>query len=756
MENIILQKQWVQGAAVVPDDLRGTAFTGENGAHTFRVTGIDANQDPVAITGTITGKFLAANNVTVPLTGSIDNGAAVLTLTEDCYAVPGRFIVSIFATNDDTTLCIYCGVGNVFRTESSIVAYPSASIPDIQELIDEAQAVSAQVPGIVSAAQTAVDGIEAQKDTMIASIASVAGQGTDTTLTQSGVAADAKAAGDQIGNLKSAIDESAKTINWDGTAHSSTLDKVGFSAKNGDVIYFTVYYTGTLSIQLFGYSGSTGTKLMENPKSGVRYLIKITSTYDAFSLYIATGSAQTIVFKIEGENSPLSMAKTYYSKISGEYVDIDFAGGTHGGTLDKIPFISTAGQSIAFVPFFSVKPVGLQIFGFRPNGTYDKIADYTPSNGIPKTFQTSYDYNNYGVYFQDSTAQHIRFIITDADSIAGTVGSLKDEYDTKFFASYTHNTPSNIETAIEDYAEYFVDGVHTIEPFLFFTDPHILPGNYAESQYKQNMEKTIGTIQNAYNRTPTSFVLCGGDWLTQDDTMIEAARKLGFVNGIMNSKFNAYYPMLGNHDTNYQGISEEGQSTGTGRLSQASLNTLWFNKFGHKAYYDFKGDNTRFYVFDSGLDSEQNMDAYRWSQVDWFAKSLLENDDPHSVIAIHIFAQPSAADISAGQFTDDPDVQALADNITKIAQAYNSRQSITLNSENYDFTSESLTGKVSFLIAGHTHFDADLVHNDIPVIITAWATWTPTFDLVFVDYDNGKFKTARIGTGSNREIDIIV
>lgn len=53
----------------------------------------------------------------------------------------------------------------------------------------------------VADSQTAVAGIDAQRDAMIAAIASVAGQGTDTSLTQIGVAADAAA----VGSLKSAI-----------------------------------------------------------------------------------------------------------------------------------------------------------------------------------------------------------------------------------------------------------------------------------------------------------------------------------------------------------------------------------------------------------------------------------------------------------------------------------------------------------------------------------------------------------------------
>ena len=73
------------------------------------------------------------------------------------------------------------------------------ALANVQQIIDDGQQT-------ISEMQAAADGIEAQRQTMIESIASVAGQGTDTTLTQSGVAADAKATGDAVGELKSAID----------------------------------------------------------------------------------------------------------------------------------------------------------------------------------------------------------------------------------------------------------------------------------------------------------------------------------------------------------------------------------------------------------------------------------------------------------------------------------------------------------------------------------------------------------------------
>lgn len=78
-----------------------------------------------------------------------------------------------------------------------------------QEVIEQVEASGAatiaNVQQAVTDSQNAINGIDAQRDTIIASIASVAGQGTDTTLTQSGVAADAQVTGDTIGNLKSEL-----------------------------------------------------------------------------------------------------------------------------------------------------------------------------------------------------------------------------------------------------------------------------------------------------------------------------------------------------------------------------------------------------------------------------------------------------------------------------------------------------------------------------------------------------------------------
>lgn len=156
MDNIVLERTWVRGAPVIIDDLRGTAFTGEAGAHTFRIAGQDADHTPATIAGVVTGKFLAPNGVTVPLTGSSSGGVASVTLTSDCYAVPGRFVLSVYLTADGVTVCIYCGVGSVYRTDSGQAAYPSAALPDISELITDLQTAIGSIPADYSEVLAAI------------------------------------------------------------------------------------------------------------------------------------------------------------------------------------------------------------------------------------------------------------------------------------------------------------------------------------------------------------------------------------------------------------------------------------------------------------------------------------------------------------------------------------------------------------------------------------------------------------------------
>ena len=143
MDGIVINKTWIQGKRPEPDCLGEFAYQGENLAHTINVSGKTATGTAVNVTGTIKGVYLGENNVSVPLTGSVNDGVASLTLTDDCYAIPGKFILSIYAQNTET-LCIYCGIGHMFRTESERVSITSVS--DILDVLDRAQEVIDSIP----------------------------------------------------------------------------------------------------------------------------------------------------------------------------------------------------------------------------------------------------------------------------------------------------------------------------------------------------------------------------------------------------------------------------------------------------------------------------------------------------------------------------------------------------------------------------------------------------------------------------------
>ena len=75
MDPIIIERSWPGGSTLEVEPLRGTTFTEESGAHQFRISGVG--------TGTILAKFLRADDYTIDISGSVEDGAAVITLVSD-------------------------------------------------------------------------------------------------------------------------------------------------------------------------------------------------------------------------------------------------------------------------------------------------------------------------------------------------------------------------------------------------------------------------------------------------------------------------------------------------------------------------------------------------------------------------------------------------------------------------------------------------------------------------------------------------
>lgn len=171
------------------EQLNGYIFSPEAQAHTFIISQlvlVDGVETPAEFqsTATVSCRFLKHNQVTELVEGSIESGKAVVTLPAECYAVPGRFTMTILLTKDSSVTCIYAAAGSVLEADSENVNVSQNTVRNVDEKIAEINSASATAQAAVSQVQAAVAGVPA----VIASIPQ-----------------DYTALSNSVGNLKSAI-----------------------------------------------------------------------------------------------------------------------------------------------------------------------------------------------------------------------------------------------------------------------------------------------------------------------------------------------------------------------------------------------------------------------------------------------------------------------------------------------------------------------------------------------------------------------
>ena len=142
--NNIIKRVWNQNRMVQIEDLSGMTFQAESGGHTFEISGVDDTGAAVALSGTVTGVFRRPDNADIALTGSASDGVVSVTLTNDCYAVPGRFGLVVYVTSDSQKTAVYACVGTVAQTNGGAVA--GSTPQDVVDLINAISAAVATIP----------------------------------------------------------------------------------------------------------------------------------------------------------------------------------------------------------------------------------------------------------------------------------------------------------------------------------------------------------------------------------------------------------------------------------------------------------------------------------------------------------------------------------------------------------------------------------------------------------------------------------
>ena len=286
---------------------------------------------------------------------------------------------------------------------------------------------------------------------------------------------------------------------------------------------------------------------------------------------------------------------------------------------------------------------------------------------------------------------------------------------------------------------FLMNNTDRVERFIFVTDPHLAEGD----DYEKQMRSYLKTLKTYYDASPASFVICGGDWIGNSDTQKEACFKLGFIDGLMRNDFHPYYPALGNHDTNYQGVANEEAEKYSGTLTNETIRNLMMSGQAN-TYYSFDGVNTRFYMLDTGSDWVTDMTDYRWKQIAWLADQLTKDDAANSAIVLHI--------VYGINGNGGLDLQPFAGSVIDLCHAYNNAESVTMNGVTYDFS--VCSGRVRFMLSGHIHQDHISTVKDIPIVTTTHMRedGIPTFDLCLADYDNDIMHLVRVGSGENRSV----
>lgn len=377
-------------------------------------------------------------------------------------------------------------------------------------------------------------------------------------------------------------------------------------------------------------------------------------------------------------------------------------GNIHSSTLDRINYICTPGVKYRLDVTCNQNDTQIQVFGLN-----DLLIGAATITGKKATF-------NFEVSFATPVGLYTGPNENDA---------------TYTLKLYKVSDNVNDEVTIADSYYSTLLNSEEFDTFIYFTDPHW----YSPDSKIPFIDSNYDIIKNYYDNTPVDFVMCGGDWLTHH-TKMNAIKFLSDINcnmrKICGDKFK---PVLGNHDTNYQG------ETNTGTLEQGTINNILFQQEG-KAYYNFKTTNTRYYVFDTGTDWDGNIDAYRQEQIDWFKSELEKNKliDKHIIISAHILTNQELSDINKSGLQ----AHGLMVKIFDVINEYNAR-------------SGSFYGAIGNVFAGffgHSHFNLNTIYKNIPCVIVSNSP-NAELNLVTVDYTKKKIYLTGIGHPKT-EVDI--
>ena len=614
----------------------------------------------------------------------------------------------------------------------------------------------------------------------------------DDTLSAAGRPADAKAAGDRIGELKNelnpyhaALETGAMASGKDVANNDAVRTKGYIVAPTGTVIGADKYNNTSYIIYFYFYDKdynylSDATLNLSNAKS-----ITVPSgvTFIRFFVWVAPGLAPAVTDEIK---TALSEIISIYSEtgiqsnrqiineIIAEIKDIKVTnpvlevGAMAGGN----PISST--QAVRFAEYYLTEPNDKIYISYYENKNwtanfyyYDEQLNYLSSAALS---------TQNGTYV--TVPNNARFVRFFAWVVSGLVESITDEFLQKFSkcisftvddyltnraitenaeritaiekANAADTAPSYFDTQLETVCSNVIahagmagkDGTS----FVFITDIH----------WDRNFKHSPMLIKHITENTPVNKMIMGGDYFSQFENSKQTAIEI--LSDCMNkfkNRADYVFPIFGNHDrnSNHYGSTDVYLSKAE---TFALINSWLYLGVKYGDYFDFCIDEdaskTRYICIDTGAQFIDGSEIDTAS-LNWMQSAINElSSDWHVIIFAHWLFSPTT--------WNQPLVNGvLTGSYTQSAQALFA----ILDTINADVAKANIEG----VIIGHMHCDYDdETTGGIPIVYTdtdsrdTYGEYTATagtvseqcFDVITFDYINKKIYCDRVGRGSSRVI----
>lgn len=667
---------------------------------------------------------------------------------------------------------------------------------DVQAAVDQAESDAAT---IISNTQTSINTLEAQKNTIAQTVASMAELGTDTTLSTPGMAADAGAVGDlnrQISDLESATSELNRAV-FGGYHDTSAWSRGAFEAN--------------------GYSALTSLRYVHSEKMAAgSYVITPASGFYCEVYTYVSDTVGTIVYGFSGNtlsftaNAPfiVTSRKNPSADISAqelenynEYIDIyhvlsqtsisedvaDLKASSTGAIKDEIlmdgllffykqqrPTITKSGTDfIVTIPE-------------NPRGFYTKSGQFYPLTGAGTTGTITVPTSSYLVYnitdnvFEVMTYQQInastddlilafgnnngylygqweRFLLED--EITNAIAECNNYTDVvigenalpSYYDTYMPNKLATIRTHIADAGAKGVS-------FAFISDIHY------DSAKQNNMRNSTLLMREISQKTSVKTMICGGDLITIANGSKDAGISLEqevITDFRTQSQMNTFWA-VGNHEYNNPGNDQSLLSQQLSlqeiypTLTQGNDLFITLSDSSGAYYFDDPKNKVRFLFSSCTFDSLVDEAA-----ITWLIETLPDTPTDFDIVLIShlgIYYNPTSGAYTGPVDAFKPLLQAL--------QAYKGHSTFSYGGASYDFTQKSGTVLGAFL--GHYHVDGSGTWYGIPCVIittdslnkrsgtlptrTAGTITEQAFDVVTIDRTAKTIFCTRIGAGEDRTI----